>query len=517
MVHTQTHKLRTKDELSKSFDSPRSRDWFFVFHSTFRSQRPHTSFRSFRFLFFPFFIFVSFDLFFPIPREKAKCTANKMNHSNSFLFLTLICSFGCAFVAATIPVPAMMWKPEVDGKVLSRSVPAMVIQTKPEFQQIINEASDEWKRLVVVLLRDSLSTEDFKCQENGVTCHKNLVQMKNKKYVPAIDDAYTALMQMNKTALIAYVETTDELSQTIGNEQIVFVNLPTRFMDETPEQYNARVDRVIGALAEKLDDKHPLYVLTGKQSDPHHATLSRKRRDVAAAAAAQRAPAVEVKAAQTLKNPNLLVYFTGLTVYKRGENHTVDPATLSVSDVTSNSLKAELKGSDVTVAFAVYDFGSTWVLQDITVNGAKGSPTKRVSAPLGFSYKCTPVVNITVIDGDVVAVGVRGLQIQPKFGDVSSSPLTRFGDANDCTGFTSIGIWSGLIVSFLLLGIMTLGLSWILDIRTMDRFDDPKGACANSIGCLVSLFILSLSIHSQEKLLQSQPPTKPNKIVPVDV
>lgn len=410
-----------------------------------------------------------------------------MNNSNSFLFLTLICSFGCAFVAASISGPAMLWKQQDDGVVLSRSVPAMVIQSKSEFQQIINEASDEWKRTVVVLLRDSFCTDDLKYQENGVTCHKHLVQMKNKKYVPAIDDAYTALLQMNKTGLTTYVETTDELSQTIGNEQIVYINLPTRFMDETPEQYNARLDRVVGALAEKLNDKHPLYVLIGKKCDPHHATQSRKRRDVPVAAA-QRAPAVEAKAAQTLKNPNLLVYFTELTVYKRGENHTVDPATLSVSDVTSNSLKAELKGGDVTVAFSVHDFGSTWVLQDITVNGAVGAPTKRVSAPLGFSYKCSPVVNITVTGGDVVAVGVRGLQIQPKFDVPGGIPLTRFGNVNDCTGFTSIGIWSGLIVSFLLLSIMTLGLSWILDIRTMDRFDDPKGACPNSIRFLISIF-----------------------------
>ena len=50
-----------------------------------------------------------------------------------------------------------------------------------------------------------------------------------------------------------------------------------------------------------------------------------------------------------------------------------------------------------------------------------------------------------------------------------------FGDAYDCVGFTSIPIWSGLFVTAILLFIITFGLTMMMDIKTMDRFDDPKG------------------------------------------
>lgn len=44
-----------------------------------------------------------------------------------------------------------------------------------------------------------------------------------------------------------------------------------------------------------------------------------------------------------------------------------------------------------------------------------------------------------------------------------------------CTGYYTPGILSGLFVILLLLIIMIWGLSFIMDIRTMDKFDDPKG------------------------------------------
>lgn len=404
-----------------------------------------------------------------------------MNKSNSILFLTIVCSFGVAIcIADSIPVPVMLWKQLDDGEVSSLAIPALVVQNEEEMQRLMIRESLSFKQQIVVFVRESLCTEDLALRQGDVTCHPNLAGIENKKYVPAVRDALSALRRLNQTEMNAYVESTDELSKPIGDQRIIYLDLPARLEDETEEAFNSRLDRIIGAVMEKLNGIHPLYVLTAERCNRQHASLSRQRRDVPASAA-QRAPAAPQPPPQTLKNPNLLVYFTEIIVYKKGGNHTIEGATLSVTDVTTASLKAELKDNQVTIAFDVNDYGSTWYVQSITVNGAIGIPSKYVSAPLGFSYKCSPVVNITVADNEVVAVGIRGLQLQPKFGNVADSPLKRFGDVNDCTGFTSIGIWSGILVSFLLLSIMTLGLSWILDIRTMDRFDDPKGTCQFSI------------------------------------
>lgn len=51
----------------------------------------------------------------------------------------------------------------------------------------------------------------------------------------------------------------------------------------------------------------------------------------------------------------------------------------------------------------------------------------------------------------------------------------EFSYASDCAGFFSPGIWMGLITSLLMVLVLTYGLHMIMQLRTMDRFDDPKG------------------------------------------
>ncbi|KAJ7317468.1 hypothetical protein JRQ81_003630 [Phrynocephalus forsythii] len=50
-----------------------------------------------------------------------------------------------------------------------------------------------------------------------------------------------------------------------------------------------------------------------------------------------------------------------------------------------------------------------------------------------------------------------------------------FSYASDCAGFFSPGIWMGLLTSLLLVAIFTFGLHMVMSLKTMDRFDDPKG------------------------------------------
>jgi len=50
-----------------------------------------------------------------------------------------------------------------------------------------------------------------------------------------------------------------------------------------------------------------------------------------------------------------------------------------------------------------------------------------------------------------------------------------FAYASDCAGFFTPGIWMGLLTSLLMVLVLTYGLHMIMQLRTMDRFDDPKG------------------------------------------
>lgn len=51
----------------------------------------------------------------------------------------------------------------------------------------------------------------------------------------------------------------------------------------------------------------------------------------------------------------------------------------------------------------------------------------------------------------------------------------KFSDPQEQDSFFTPPILAGLFVTFLMLLIVTLGISMIMDIKTMDRFDDPKG------------------------------------------
>lgn len=52
---------------------------------------------------------------------------------------------------------------------------------------------------------------------------------------------------------------------------------------------------------------------------------------------------------------------------------------------------------------------------------------------------------------------------------------TDFSYASDCAGFFTAGIWMGLLTGLIMLYIFVYGLHMIMQLNTMDRFDDPKG------------------------------------------
>ncbi|CAG7837233.1 unnamed protein product [Allacma fusca] len=100
-----------------------------------------------------------------------------------------------------------------------------------------------------------------------------------------------------------------------------------------------------------------------------------------------------------------------------------------------------------------------------------------IEAPLNKSFHCGSFGDMYPAFGQSATFGnftpviqIFGLQIQAFNGNTES-----FVEAWECVGFFTAGIWSGLFVAALLIGIMTWGLAMIMDVKTMDRFDDPKG------------------------------------------
>ena len=61
----------------------------------------------------------------------------------------------------------------------------------------------------------------------------------------------------------------------------------------------------------------------------------------------------------------------------------------------------------------------------------------------------------------------------------NDSTSYTFGQINYCQGFFSNGIWMAITTSLILGIILSVGLSFLLNIKIMDKFDDPKGKPLN--------------------------------------
>ncbi|XP_074644841.1 V-type proton ATPase subunit S1-like [Tubulanus polymorphus] len=150
--------------------------------------------------------------------------------------------------------------------------------------------------------------------------------------------------------------------------------------------------------------------------------------------------------------------------------------------------QGELNSVVIEIEFAVSKKGGLWKIGNMSltakgkINGtevnADNMPLEAsfVYAPLGASYHCYPRTQILAkgnATADSASLVFKGLQIQP------AAKKGRFGPANDCVGFFTIPIFSGLIVALILIAILGYGIGMIANITTQDRFDDPKGKPLN--------------------------------------
>lgn len=156
-------------------------------------------------------------------------------------------------------------------------------------------------------------------------------------------------------------------------------------------------------------------------------------------------------------------------------SYTITPDNFENMTVTINA-------APYVITMDIHNTSGNWEVSTFTYNGEEFYPRSRV---YGFgerwSFGCGNLTLQTRAKSEVdhrKNMHLIGFRFQPSFverfpeeGDVN----IKFGPCNDCTGFFSPGIWGALFVIILLLGILFYGLSNMMEIRTMDRFDDPKG------------------------------------------
>ncbi|KAG0429293.1 hypothetical protein HPB47_023787 [Ixodes persulcatus] len=120
--------------------------------------------------------------------------------------------------------------------------------------------------------------------------------------------------------------------------------------------------------------------------------------------------------------------------------------------------------------------GSGFQLESLVgfVAGSKALPlqVRDVWWPGGFSFSCASSFfrqfNASMPPQLQVTLGTFQVEL-------SENATARFSESYDCASFFTTVVWMGFLVVLLYLFILAVGIFFLYDIRTNDRFDDPKG------------------------------------------
>jgi len=101
-----------------------------------------------------------------------------------------------------------------------------------------------------------------------------------------------------------------------------------------------------------------------------------------------------------------------------------------------------------------------------------------ITTPYGFCYHCTPNLRLlsAVVASETGNITKRihfetnGFQLQPY-----KIRNYKFGDWYDCQGFFTAGIWAAILIGLVLAMMLAWAVSMLADVKSPDRFDDPKG------------------------------------------
>jgi V-type H+-transporting ATPase S1 subunit len=345
------------------------------------------------------------------------------------------------------------------------------------------------KPLVVVFTEENLSVEDFSWQdrgENSVFPHIEsiIATAANVDFIPSVANPLRAIRRLEKLGY--HWQTVRDLDTMIvpeegGGGMVIKMGDATEDEDRPDflRRHDNDISRVYSQLVSQRSDVVAVY--TGRHSSwmepENQPVLHRVRRLLV-----EPAP----NATRMLMNASsILIYASDKPQVIESDVRkvlTLLPDTVTRKEnVMYQSVRAKFSSSTVDqIILEFFFFNSTssrgyWSLENVTyyINSPNNTntilltPESSIVAPVMFSYHCS---SKTVFKGANISLTFQNFQAQPYM-----KKTKMFGDAYNCELFFTPPIWSGLFVTSILALIMMWGLVMIMDIRTMDQFDDPKG------------------------------------------
>lgn len=426
---------------------------------------------------------------------------------NQATFITILCIFWSKG-ALTSHLPLLIWSTDSLPPVASPA--AGHITSSSELSAFLTSALGSGIHTVLLFLQDKLSQDDFTVY-GGVYGSKEGSAFKNVEAAlqshsvvfPALEwtgsSAVPALLEEKlgvSPALVA-LDTFPDLQMDSSVNNLLLVNLPYCAQDKPCRETLRENDETIGQVLKTLQDKNVPYtaIFTGLQPSRIIAEPSLSEASVgrtllqAAAVTAEVHPPIMYNASGS---PCIMLWAQNLFVSFSANGNWTDLATLTPSFTGSmcsatNSVLALTYPGGITLSFFMsrrfYPVSARfWFTLDsvqLRQNAVTGTFSSRfITAPAEYSYHCQSVTSLrdpllTPINQTTFRLNLVDFQIQG-FGLNNG---TNFSYASDCAGFFTPAIWMGLVTGLIMLWIFVYGLHMILQLNTMDRFDDPKAPC----------------------------------------
>ncbi|XP_030050005.1 V-type proton ATPase subunit S1 [Microcaecilia unicolor] len=398
------------------------------------------------------------------------------------------------------------------------------VTTDVQLASYLDPALTSGPRNVLLFLQDKLSLEDFTAyggvfsnkQDTAFSTLESVLESSPSSLVLPSVDWYAA------STLSAYLKeklgtsplhidqaTLWELKLNGSIPSLLVVRLPytagTSLM--SPTEVLSGNDAALGQVLSVLKAEEVPYTAILTATGP-----SRASRDVSSMGSTGRqllqvstaAPATYPPLAYPKNNPCILFWAKNISLAYDKEpavdltNQTFHSSIVSTEGSTCTNESAVLaltyknifRGLPVTLTFRMLNrhypvSGRNWfTLNHLEVSfnsSAAFFNASQVTAPSNYSFHCGYVSNLPEHGSILVPKGTDSFtqlwMVYFEEFQIQGFNVTygNFSYASDCSGFFSAGIWMGLVTTFLLVFILTYGLHMVMSLKTMDRFDDPKG------------------------------------------
>ncbi|XP_053156301.1 V-type proton ATPase subunit S1 [Hemicordylus capensis] len=429
----------------------------------------------------------------------------------------LLLGLGLA-IAQTGQVPLLAWSSHRSLWPPSAALHEGHVVTETQLAALLDSALDNGPHNVLLFLQEKLSVEDFTAY-GGVFGNKPdsafpnlenaLAAAPSSLVLPSVDwfaaSAVPAFLKAKLGIAPLHVDqnTLQELRLNASLPALLLVRLPysigSSLMD--PKEVLISNDEILGQVLSALQSEDIPYIAVLTALRP-----SRVVRDVSDVAPERLGRQLLQKETPPLAFPSkaapqILFWASNFSVAFNGTWHDLTNLTFGSgasvivdgSKVDSNASKLELAygnvgGSSLKITFYMTNIrypvsARNWFsLHTVELVRGKDPPVffnaTQITAPHIYSFSCAyvsdyPTTGALLVSRDSSAkVGMKITNFQIQSFNVTG---LRFSYASDCVGFFSPGIWMGLLTSLLLVAIFTYGLHMVMSLKTMDRFDDPKG------------------------------------------